>query len=69
MRAVVMRSTGGSEVLRVESLSDPAPSPGQAVVEVAACGVCTLDVVTRRGDYRRNVELPLLLTHLSKREL
>jgi acryloyl-coenzyme A reductase len=33
------------------------------VIQVAACGICTLDVVTRRGTYRRNVELPLVPGH------
>ena len=63
MRAIVVRSTGGPEVLQLESASDPAPTPNEVVVEVAACGVCTLDVVTRRGTYRRHVELPLIPGH------
>lgn len=63
MRAVVVRETGGPDVLRIETVSMPTPGPRGVLIEVAACGVCTLDVVTRRGTYRRNVELPLIPGH------
>ena len=39
MKAVVVRDFGAPEVLRLESVDRPAPSPGQVVVEVAFAGV------------------------------
>ena len=63
MRAVVVRETGGPDVLRIETLADPVPGPREVVVEVAACGICTLDIVTRNGTYRQRVELPLVPGH------
>jgi D-arabinose 1-dehydrogenase-like Zn-dependent alcohol dehydrogenase len=63
VRAVVVRQTGGPEVLRVEELARPAVGPRDVLIRVAACGVCTLDVVTRNGTYRNRVELPLIPGH------
>ena len=63
MRAVVLRETGGSEVLRIEELRQPRPNSREALIRIAACGICTLDVVTRQGTYRRGVELPAIPGH------
>ena len=63
MRAVVVRQTGGTEVLQIEEIERPQPGPHEVVVRVAACGICTLDIVTRNGTYRRAVEFPLVLGH------
>ncbi len=63
MKAIVVRQTGGPEALRLETVPDPVPGPREALIEVGACGVCSLDVVTRNGTYRRNVELPLIPGH------
>ena len=65
MRAVVVRETGDSGVcFDVEAATPPpARSPGEVLIRVAACGICTLDVVTRNGTYRRGVELPLIPGH------
>ena len=63
MRAVVVRQTGGSEVLRVEEMARPGVGRRDVLVRVAACGVCTLDVVTRNGTYRNRVQLPLIPGH------
>jgi len=41
MRAVVSKSPGE---LVVESVPDPKPAPGQAVLRVAACGICGSDL-------------------------
>ena len=63
MRAVVVRQTGGTEVLQIEDVERPVPGPREVLIRVAACGVCTLDVVTRNGTYRQRVELPIIPGH------
>ena len=63
MRAVVVRETGSADVLRMETIARPTPAARDVLIRVAACGVCTLDVVTRNGTYRRNVELPIIPGH------
>ena len=63
MRAVVVREIGGADVLRIEAVPTPMLGPRVVLIQVAACGVCTLDVVTRNGAYRRGVELPLIPGH------
>ena len=56
MRAIVVRRLGGPEVLGVEQVDDPAPGPGEAVVEVAAAGLNFIDTYHRSGLYP--VDLP-----------
>jgi len=63
VRAVVVRQTGGTDVLRIEDVDRPAPGPRDVLIRVAACGVCTLDVVTRNGTYKQRVELPIIPGH------
>ncbi|MGT2477647.1 alcohol dehydrogenase catalytic domain-containing protein [Paraburkholderia terrae] len=63
MKAVVVHETGDVDVLRVHEVPRPTPGPDEIVIRVAACGVCTLDVATRSGIYRRGVELPLIPGH------
>ena len=63
MRAVVVREIGGADVLRIEAVPTPMHGPRVVLIQVAACGVCTLDVATRNGTYRRGVELPLIPGH------
>ena len=63
MRAVVVRETGGTGVLRFEDVERPSPGPRDVLIRVAACGVCRLDVVTRNGTYRQRVELPIIPGH------
>ena len=47
----------------METVARPTPAARDVLIRVAACGVCTLDVVTRNGTYRRNVELPIIPGH------
>ena len=56
MRAIVVRRLGGPEVLGVEQVDEPAPGPGEAVVEVSAAGLNFIDTYHRSGLYP--VELP-----------
>ena len=43
MRAVLSLAPGGPETLRLGELPDPTPGPGEAVVEVRACGINYFD--------------------------
>lgn len=59
MRAALIRSHGGPEVVEVAELPDPEPGPGELLVDVAAAGVNFIDVYHRTGAYPN--ELPLQL--------
>jgi NADPH:quinone reductase-like Zn-dependent oxidoreductase len=61
MKAVVMRETGGPEVLHLEDLPDPVPGPAEVLVRVRACALNHLDVWTRLGQAGRPVPLPHIL--------
>ncbi|HEX7711104.1 MAG TPA: zinc-binding dehydrogenase [Sphingomonadaceae bacterium] len=62
MKAVVMHSFGGPEVLRYEDFPKPVPSPGEVLVEVHAVSVNrTLDLVVREGKYGAPIALPHIL--------
>jgi NADPH2:quinone reductase len=52
-RAIVVRRTGGPEVLELAEHDPGAPGPGQARVRVAAAGVNFIDVYFRTGLYPR----------------
>lgn len=49
--ALVVTRHGGPEVLEVQEREVPAPGPGEALVEVAACGVNFVDAYQREGIY------------------
>src|ERR1035437_6653312 len=51
MRAIVITTPGGPEVLRLEDVPDPAPRPGEALVEVTAAGINRADAMQREGGY------------------
>ncbi|RBQ17488.1 quinone oxidoreductase [Spongiactinospora rosea] len=59
MRAIVISATGGPEVLDYTDHPDPAPAPGELLVQVAACGVNFIDTYHRRGRYP--LSLPTVL--------
>jgi zinc-binding alcohol dehydrogenase/oxidoreductase len=60
MKAIVLRETGGPEVLRMESLPDPAPGPGEVVVRLRAAALNRRDAWIRAGQYA-NIRLPAVL--------
>ena len=47
MRAVVIAAPGN---VRVESVADPTPQPGEVLVRVGACGICGTDLHVLDGD-------------------
>lgn len=54
MRAVVMASAGGPEVLRLVEVPPPVgPAPGEVLIDVRAVGVNFADTERRRGVYAR----------------
>ena len=59
VRGVVAKSSGAP--VTVETVNIPDPGPGEAVVTIAACGVCHTDLHYREGGI--NDEFPFLLGH------
>ena len=51
MRATVIRSLGGPEVLVTEDVDEPVAGPGEVVVEIAAAGLNFIDTYHRSGLY------------------
>jgi len=51
MRAVVLRSYGGPEVLTFEEVPDPSPGPDEVVVAIAATALNRADLLQRMGLY------------------
>lgn len=58
MRAIVVRRTGGPEVLEPAEVPDPQPGPGQLLVNVTAAGVNFMDIYQRQGNPPYAPELP-----------
>jgi 6-hydroxycyclohex-1-ene-1-carbonyl-CoA dehydrogenase len=50
-------------LLVARALELPAPGPGEAIVEVLACGLCHTDLGFADGSVRPNHPLPLVLGH------
>jgi putative PIG3 family NAD(P)H quinone oxidoreductase len=51
MRAVVLRSYGGPEVLTIEEVADPVPGPEEVLVDIRATALNRADVLQRMGLY------------------
>ncbi|MGH3388332.1 MAG: alcohol dehydrogenase catalytic domain-containing protein, partial [Actinomadura sp.] len=51
MHAIVVSTPGGPEVLEYTEHADPAPGPGELLVDIAAAGVNFLDTYHRTGRY------------------
>jgi acryloyl-coenzyme A reductase len=62
MHAIRLDEFGGPDVLRPRRVPVPEPGPGQIVIEVAYCGVCRHDLLTRQGAFPRALR-PLTLGH------
>ncbi|MDL4777211.1 MULTISPECIES: S-(hydroxymethyl)mycothiol dehydrogenase [Thermomonosporaceae] len=52
---------GRGEPVRIETITVPDPGPGEAVVQIQACGVCHTDLHYREGGI--NDDFPFLLGH------
>lgn len=58
MKAIRVEEFGGPEVLRVRSVGNPVPGPGQVLVRVHAVGVNPVETYIRAGHYAALPELP-----------
>ncbi len=59
MRAWTVHELGDpAKVLRLEDVEEPAPGPGEVVVEIAACGLNFADILLCRGQYQQRPPLP-----------
>jgi NADPH2:quinone reductase len=58
MKAIVVREFGGPEVMKIEAVPQPSPSPGQVLIRVRAVGVNPVDTYIRSGTYARKPDLP-----------
>jgi NADPH2:quinone reductase len=59
MRAIRVHETGGPEVLRLDTIDDPVPGAGQALVRLEAIGVNFIEIYHRTGQYK--LERPFVL--------
>lgn len=62
MQAVRMHKFGGPDVLGLEQVPVPVCGAGELLVEVAYCGVCRHDLLTRAGAFP-SISVPLTLGH------
>ncbi|MBK0866578.1 NADPH:quinone oxidoreductase family protein [Saccharopolyspora sp. HNM0986] len=60
MRAVQITELTGPDSVRVADAEDPAPGPGQVLIEVRAAGVTFPDVLMTRGEYQIKPDPPFV---------
>ena len=52
MRAIRVHELGGPEVLRLETVDDSIPEPGEVIVRLEAIGVNFMEIYQRKGIYK-----------------
>jgi NADPH2:quinone reductase len=52
MQAIRVNALGGPEVLELETIDDPAPGPGEALVKMESIGVNFIETYFRKGLYK-----------------
>jgi len=60
MRAYRIHEMAGPEALKLEDLPDPRPGPGQILIRVRATSLNYRDLMAVKGQYSRNLPLPLI---------
>jgi NADPH:quinone reductase-like Zn-dependent oxidoreductase len=60
MKAAVIRTPGGPEVFKIESLPIPKPQAGQVLIRIKACGLNRSELFTRQG-HSPGVQFPRVL--------
>ncbi|WP_458129594.1 zinc-dependent alcohol dehydrogenase family protein [Pseudomonas sp. Z2-11] len=63
MKAMVLKSFGGSGSFELRDVPKPVPQTGQVLVRVHATSINPLDYQVRRGDYPDLVQLPAITGH------
>ncbi len=58
MKALLCKTLGLPDTLRVEEIPDPVPGPGQVLVEMKAAGVNLPDALLIQGKYQFKPPLP-----------
>ena len=58
MNAIVVREFGSPDVMKLETVPEPVPGPGQVTIRVHAAGVNPVDTYIRAGVYARKPDLP-----------
>lgn len=58
MQAIIVRAFGEPDVMKLETVPDPVPGPGQVLVRVMAAGVNPVEAYIRAGSYPRKPPLP-----------
>src|SRR6266567_584688 len=58
MKAILVREFGGPEVLKLEEVPTPKPSPGEVLAWIHAAGVNPYDTYMRAGAYAKKPALP-----------
>ena len=59
MKALVITRLGGPEVLEIQQVATPHPTPDQVLVNVEACGLNFADLMTTQGGYATTPDPPL----------
>ena len=59
MRAIRIHETGGPEVMQLETIDDPAPGTGEALVRMESIGVNFVEVYYRKGLYKNPLPFTL----------
>jgi NADPH:quinone reductase len=65
MRAAIVNRPGGLDVLEIRETPEPAPAPGEVLIDVAYCGCNWADIQRRQGIYPHPVDYP----HVMGREV
>ena len=63
MKALFVNTPGDDPELEVREVDTPIPGPGEALLKIAAAGMCSHDVAIMRGLLRRGVNLDVILGH------
>lgn len=57
MRAIIIKTYGGPEVLAIEERPDPEMKPGHVLIEVKAFGINQAEIYFRRGAWGEVAEV------------
>ncbi|MEO6525347.1 MAG: quinone oxidoreductase [Gemmatimonadaceae bacterium] len=55
MKSIRVHEVGGPEVLRLDTVEEPVPGPGEVLVRLEAIGVNFLEIYHRKGLYKKNL--------------